>query len=156
MRSRVSIIGIRRRGNFRLAEPDQNRAMPNTLPKNSDSRIKGEPNELLNALFPGSVPLVRRFPPGTPAPQYEGIFQFNIQAAVQISGFQGCLDNITRRLRGIIYALYVLTPAEHEEARRIAYLIAETRGGGRLPPYDQAAASDDFCRAAGQVIANRT
>src|SRR5580692_6737438 len=38
MRSRVSIIGIRRRGNFRLAERDQNRAMPNTLPKNSDSR----------------------------------------------------------------------------------------------------------------------
>ena len=38
MRSRVSIIGIRRRGNFRLAERDQNRAIPNTLPKNSDSR----------------------------------------------------------------------------------------------------------------------
>jgi hypothetical protein len=38
MRSRVSIIGIRRRGNFRLADRDQNRAIPNTRPKNSDSR----------------------------------------------------------------------------------------------------------------------
>jgi hypothetical protein len=33
MRSRVSIIGTRRRGNFPLADRDQNRAIPNTRPK---------------------------------------------------------------------------------------------------------------------------
>ena len=33
MRSRVSIIGTRRRGNFPLADRDQNRAIPNTHPK---------------------------------------------------------------------------------------------------------------------------
>lgn len=118
--------------------------------------LRGEPDELLNALFPGSVPLIRRSPAGAPAPQYQDIFQVNIRAAMQIPGFQGYLDNITRRLRGIVHASYVLSPAEHAEARRIAYFIAKTRGGGRLPPYDPAASSDDFCRAAGQVIANRT
>jgi len=118
--------------------------------------LKGEPDELLNALFPGSAPHVRRYPPGPHAPQYNDIFQVNIQAARRIPGFQGCLDNITRRLRDTVHKLYVLTPAEHEEARRIAYGMAEIRGGGKLPPYDATAASDDFCRAAGQVIANRT
>jgi glycosyltransferase involved in cell wall biosynthesis len=44
MRSRVSIIGITRRGNSRLADRDQNRAIPNTRPRNSDSRNKRRPD----------------------------------------------------------------------------------------------------------------
>jgi hypothetical protein len=122
----------------------------NTVPNLFPTRAR------IEAVFPDAVPRIRRLPSTGFAPQYEGIFQVNIQAARQILGFQGCLDNITQRLRGIIHALYVLNPAEHEEARRSAYLIAETRGGGRLPPYDPASASDDFYKAAGQVIAIRT
>jgi hypothetical protein len=49
-----------------------------------------------------------------------------------------------------------LTTEEHAEARRRAYFFALERGGGRLPPYDPGRAHDDFCRAAGQVIAART
>ena len=57
MRSRVSIIGIRRRGNFRLAERDQNRAMPNTLPKNSDSRSSSAAEEL--AAFESAIAVMQ-------------------------------------------------------------------------------------------------
>jgi hypothetical protein len=136
--------------------PNPHQAASMILSRFSESVVlKGEADELLNILFPGLVPHIRRLP-STLARQYEGLFHVNIHAASGIPGFQGCLDNITRRLRGTIHALYVLSPAEHEEARRIAYLVAETRGGGRLPPYDPIAASDDFCKAAGQVIANRT
>ncbi len=134
----------------------RNQAASMILSRFSESvALRGGADELLNILFSNAVPRIHRLPSAGFAPQYEDIFQVNIQAASQIPGFQGCLDNVTQRLRGIIHASYLLTPAEHEEARRIAYFIAETRGGGRLPPYDPAAESDDFCRAAGQVIANR-
>ena len=126
------------------------------LSRFSESRaLAGESDELLNVLFQGSVPTIHRHLPGPYRPEYEQLFQINIQAYRQIPGFQGCLDNITRRLRKTIHDLYVLTSAEHEHARKIAYLMSCTRGGGKLPPYDLAAASNDFCKAAGQVIANR-
>lgn len=48
-----------------------------------------------------------------------------------------------------------LTAKEYAQARIIAYFIACNRGSGREPPYDPAAASADFCQAAGQVISNR-
>ena len=48
-----------------------------------------------------------------------------------------------------------LTAEEHEEARRRAYGFALERGGGKLPGYDPDAASGDFWRAAGEVIAQR-
>jgi hypothetical protein len=41
MRSRVSIIGTRRRGNFPLADRDQNRAIPNTRPKTVTVEVGG-------------------------------------------------------------------------------------------------------------------
>ncbi|MCE9604777.1 MAG: hypothetical protein K8U03_07740 [Planctomycetia bacterium] len=118
--------------------------------------IRGESDELLNVLFPNSGPRIKRLPSTEFAPEYENIFRVNIQKARIIPGFQGCLDNITKRLRATVHAMYTLTPAEHDKARLIAYFIAEARGGGRLPPYNPDSASDDFHRAAGQVIADRT
>lgn len=51
-----------------------------------------------------------------------------------------------------------LTAAEHAESQRRAYLRALGRGPGNgiLPPYNQAAAVQDFCEAAGEVTAERT
>jgi hypothetical protein len=48
-----------------------------------------------------------------------------------------------------------MTPEEHAKARVRAYLHALQRGGNSLPPYDPAAAAGDFCRAAGEVLAQR-
>ena len=50
----------------------------------------------------------------------------------------------------------VLMTAEHNEARRRAYFFALERGGGRLPSYNRQLAEADFCRAAGQVIEQRS
>jgi len=48
-----------------------------------------------------------------------------------------------------------MTNNEHEEARRRAYFFAIERGGGKLPPYHPDLATGDFCRAAGEVRAQR-
>lgn len=90
--------------------------------------LSGEPNGLLNALFAGSLPRVQRHPPGDHAPQYNTIFQDNIDHARAEPGFQACLDRTTRRLREELYRLYTLTAAEHARAREIAYGLAEGRG----------------------------
>lgn len=139
--------------------PDSDIDTPATsmiLSRFSDSAVlKGEPDELLNALFSGSAPHIHRHPPGPHAQQYNDIFQHNIDSARAIPGFNECHDRITQRLRETVHKLYSLTTAEHEEARRIAYGLARARVGGKLPPYDPAAASRDFCEAAGQIIANR-
>jgi hypothetical protein len=48
-----------------------------------------------------------------------------------------------------------LTPAEHDEAKVLAYFHALLRGGGQLPPYDRVLAAEDFRRAAAEVVSKR-
>ena len=52
-------------------------------------------------------------------------------------------------------ATHLLTTEEHEMALRRAYGFALERGSGELPQYDPFAATGDFWRAAGEVIALR-
>jgi hypothetical protein len=49
-----------------------------------------------------------------------------------------------------------LTAAEHARARELAYQYALARGDGELPLYDPTRAAEDFCRAAGEIIRQRS
>ena len=50
---------------------------------------------------------------------------------------------------------FPLTSAEHARAQERAYCLALTRGDGKLAPYDYASAVEDFCQAAGEIMALR-
>jgi len=49
-----------------------------------------------------------------------------------------------------------LSAEEHARAEVSAYFLALERGGGQLPPYDLGRAVEDFCRAAGEVMRQRS